>query len=186
MKLAKIAKNVKEPNKKNIVLVGHMGSGKSLLGKLIAKKINYIHKDSDNLVEKLTGKKIKDIFEDRGELYFRELEEKTIIDISIKNNLVLSLGGGAILSPKVRKFIEEKFLSVFLDVNITSLVNRLKNSQKRPLLNNVNIKTKIKELDIIRRKYYLLSDIILTKHNDRIETMVEFENKYVSFYEKRN
>ena len=70
MKLAKFAENNQNSNK-NIALIGHMGSGKSIIGKLISKKLNFIHLDSDKLIEEYTGYKINDIFANKGENYFR-------------------------------------------------------------------------------------------------------------------
>ena len=89
-------------NNKNIALIGHMGSGKSLIGKLIAKKLKFKHLDSDKLIEKKTSIKIKDIFNNQGESSFRNIEEKIILSLTNQNNLVLSLGGGSILSKKIR------------------------------------------------------------------------------------
>jgi shikimate kinase len=141
-----------------------MGSGKSLIGTLIAKKLKFHHLDSDKLIEKETNQKIKDIFNQLGEAAFRKIEEKLITNISNKDNIVLSLGGGSIISSKVRKFLKINFITVFLDVDIKILAERLNKNSKRPLLADVNIEKKIKELDNIRRKYYSLANI--TIYND--------------------
>ena len=171
---------------KNIALVGHMGSGKSVLGKIISKKMNLIHFDSDIEVEKYTGMTINEIFSEYNEDYFRKIEEKVILKISEKKGLVLSLGGGSILSKNTRKSLKKKFVTVFLDVNLDTILERLENSKKRPLLKNTNIRDKIKELDIIRRKYYLLADIKLTSQKEISNTFKEFNTKYKKFYEKTN
>lgn len=156
---------------KNIALIGHMGCGKSLLGKLIAKKLDFEHIDTDKLIEKKTKCKIDDIFNNQGEEKFRIIEEKTILSITNKKNLVLSLGGGSILNKKIRNYLKDNFLTIFLNVNLKLLVNRLQNSSKRPLLLNTNIKKKIKELDANRRKYYLLADIKIYNNKSPEDTL---------------
>jgi len=186
MKIAKIAKNIINNKKNNIALIGHMGSGKSLLGKLIAKNLNFHHLDSDKLIENKLNKPIYKIFEDSGEQYFRKIEENIILNIGGKNDIVLSLGGGSILSAKVRNLLKKKFFSVFLDVDINILNERLKKTEHRPLLMNINVINKIKELDKLRRNYYLLSDIILKDHISIKNTIMEFNKKYKKFYEKNN
>ena len=81
---------------KSIAIIGHMGSGKTLIGKLIAKELNFRFFDSDKLIEKNTQKSIQNIFHDEGEAEFRKIEEKTIINLQNETKIVLSLGGGAI------------------------------------------------------------------------------------------
>tara|TARA_B110000014_G_C20044225_1_gene542902 strand:- start:240 stop:800 length:561 start_codon:yes stop_codon:yes gene_type:complete len=183
MKLAKFAKNTQNLNK-NIALIGHMGSGKSIIGKLISRKLSFIHLDSDKLIEEYMGHTINDIFINKGESYFRKIEEKIIIKNSTKKNLVLSLGGGSILSEKIRNLLNQKFICIFLDVKIHILAKRLKNSKKRPIIYNTNIEAKLKKLDKIRRKYYLSADIVLINHNSTLEVIEEFKEKYKEFNEK--
>ena len=186
MKDLKIIKDNKGNKRIHIALVGHMGSGKSLIGKLIAKELNIDYLDSDKIIEKATGKKINAIFNEDGENFFRLTEEKSILNLNLNKRTVLSLGGGSILSEKTRKMLKDKFITVFLDANIDILVERLKKSSKRPLLIGENIQKKIKELDFIRRKYYLLSDIIITNNKNTIETLSIFKSKYKKINEKNN
>tara|TARA_Y100001970_G_C14236705_1_gene862277 strand:+ start:1094 stop:1654 length:561 start_codon:yes stop_codon:yes gene_type:complete len=179
MKIAKIAKTQKNYQKNNIAIIGHMGSGKSLIGKLIAKDLNYEHIDSDKLIEKNINKSINDIFLEKGENYFRKIEENSITKLYDKNNLVLSLGGGSILSKKVRDFLfKYNFVTLFLDVDLEILQKRLINSKKRPLLFNVNIGEKLKELDSKRRKFYLLADIKLKNCDDPNQIVSIFLENY--------
>ena len=163
-----------------------MGSGKSVLGKLIAKKLNLIHMDSDKIIENNTKKTINEIFNSEGEQSFRETEENIILNLKNQNNFVLSLGGGSVLSLKVRKFLKDNFITVFLDVDIEELVQRLKNSSKRPLLIKNDIKKKITELDAIRRQYYLLADIILKNYKTSNETYLNFISEYEKLNEKNH
>ena len=184
MKIAKLAKNISKSNNKNIALIGHMGSGKTILGKLISKEINYIHLDSDDLIEENQKKTISEIFQVNGEAYFRKIEEKLILDTINKKDIVFSLGGGSILSAKVRNVLKKSCLTIFLDINLDVICKRLINSKRRPLIQNTDVGEKIKKLDIIRRKYYLLADIKLIKHVDTKTTLNEFMEKYIKYYEK--
>ena len=186
MKDQNMLKNYQKYQNKCIALIGHMGSGKSIVGKLIAKKLKLKHFDSDQLIEKNTKKTINQIFNTEGELVFRIIEEKTILNFSNKKNIVLSLGGGSILSQKIRKLLKKEYITLFLDVDIATLIKRLKKSSRRPLLLNVNIEKKIKELDSSRRQYYLLADITLKNYESPLETLSEFLKKYNKLNEKNN
>ncbi len=168
---------------KNIAIIGHMGSGKSVLGKLIAKNLKKKHLDSDYIIEQDQEQSIESIFKLRGESYFREIEQKTILKIELNNCIVLSLGGGSILSSKVRNFLKINFLIVFIDVNISILIERLQKTTKRPLLNDKNIKKILIDLDKKRRKYYLKADLILENAESPKSTLKEFLSNYKKFNE---
>lgn len=183
MKNLDLLKNIKN---QGIALIGHMGSGKSIIGKLIAKDLKYKLIDTDSLIENNENKTINQIFELHGEAYFRNIEENTIISIKNHYKLVLSLGGGAITSNLTRKYLKENFTTIFLDTDLPVLKKRLEKSIKRPLLKVSNIEKKIKELDIERRKYYLLADIIIKNNNNSEETLNEFKFKYKKLNEKNN
>mgnify|MGYP001250874920 CR=1 FL=1 len=90
---------------KNIVLVGMMGSGKSTIGYFLSKSTDLIFVDVDKAIEKKTGLKIIDIFEKKGEVYFRNLEEKITLNLLKEEKKILSLGGGAFLNSSIRKEI---------------------------------------------------------------------------------
>ena len=171
---------------KSIAIIGHMGSGKSLIGKLIAKELNYRFFDSDRIIEKNTQKSIKNIFNDEGEAEFRKIEEKTIINLQNETKIVLSLGGGAILSSETRKVLKTHFITVFLDTDFEILQQRLKNSYKRPLLINENILQKLKKLDNIRRKYYLLADIKINNYESPVNIVAVFLKEFNQLNEKNN
>ena len=179
-------KKYQNNKKKNIAIVGHMGSGKSIIGKLIAKKLKIEHYDSDNLIENKSNKTIKEIFEIDGESNFRKIEEDIIINLKSNNKFVLSLGGGAIIIKKTRDFLKKNFITLFLDIDISVLVSRLKYSKKRPLLINENIENKLIELDKIRREYYLESDIVIKNIEDKESIVTDFLKKYKKINEKNN
>ena len=186
MKSPNFRKKYKKHIEKSIAIIGHMGSGKSLIGKLIAKELNYRFFDSDKIIEKNTKKSIKNIFHSEGEARFRTIEEKTIINLQYERKMVLSLGGGAILSSKTRKLLKNHFITVFLDTDFEILQQRLKNSYKRPLLLNENILQKLKELDNIRRKYYLLANIKINNYESPENTVSIFLKEFNQLNEKNN
>ena len=95
--------NLEKLGKKNISLIGLMGAGKSVIGKLLAKKLKMGYYDSDKIIEKTFKKSINKIFSDHGESYFRDIEEDIILSLLDKKNCVISLGGGSILSNLTRK-----------------------------------------------------------------------------------
>ena len=166
--------------KRNIAIMGHMGSGKSVFGKKIANYFNLQHIDIDEEIVKFENTTINNIFSDKGEAYFREIESKITLNILKKNNTVISLGGGSILNKKIREKLNKQSLSIFLDVDIKVLNIRLKNSQKRPLLKDRNILTTLKQLDAERRKYYLDADIKIDNSGALNKTFLIFKKIFSS------
>ncbi len=158
-------------NKINITLCGMMGSGKSIIGRRLSKKIDFGFIDTDNLIEQKSGKTINQIFSEDGEDYFRKLEEQLITKALKNKNYVISLGGGAIINKKIRNIILEKSYNIYLQVGIDVLAKRLSNSKKRPLLINKNIKKTLKDLLERRKKFYNSADLIL-KNEINIDKVV--------------
>ena len=138
---------------KNLVLLGMMGSGKSTVGKLIAKKLNLDFIDIDCQIEKKADMTISEIFKQKSEVYFRSLEEKISIKALKSNNSVISLGGGGFINEKIRKNILSNHFSFWLDWDESILLKRIKNSKKRPLVFKLTDK-KIKEIIKERTKIY--------------------------------
>ena len=114
-------------NKINVALIGHMGSGKSILGQTIAKKLLIDHIDTDKEISKFDNSTINDIFLSKGESYFRDLESKIITRLLNQNNIVLSLGGGSILNKQIRDKLKSK------KTIIKKLVNN-RNNTKMPTI----------------------------------------------------
>ena len=123
-------------SKENLVFLGMMGSGKSSIGLLVAKKLQLNFIDIDNEIEKELAKKITDIFKENGEDFFRKIEEKITLKKLKLNSSVISLGGGAFTNRNIRKEVLKNHLSFWLNWNYKILLNRIKNSQKRPLAIN--------------------------------------------------
>ncbi len=131
-----------------------MGVGKSTIGKRLARKLKRKFVDIDKIIEIKEKNTIKEIFERKGENYFRKIEKKITLQELKKDNLVIALGGGAFLNTSIRKEIKNSCLSFWLDLNIPSLILRLKNVKKRPLLNEKNLANSINEIYSKRKKIY--------------------------------
>ncbi len=120
-------------SKENLVFLGMMGSGKSSIGLMVSKKLNIDFIDIDQEIEKKTGMTISKIFENQGEKYFREVEESITLKLLKRSKTVISLGGGAFINNKIKKEVLDNHISFWLKWDIKTLVNRIQNSQKRPI-----------------------------------------------------
>ena len=144
---------------KNIVLVGFMGTGKSSVGKALAKKLNKVFVDVDLLIEQKEKKKIQDIFQEKGEAYFRELEKNVIREVSENDNAVITTGGGAVLNVENLDNLKKRGVLVALLASAETIYERVKHSKHRPLLNNSeSMLTEIKNLLQVRQPYYQKAD----------------------------
>ena len=115
-----------------------MGACKSTLGKIVAKKLNLEFLDTDLNIEKKNLMTINQIFETKGEAFFRNEEEKEVLQVLKKKNCVIALGGGAFHNNLIREKILKSCLSVWLEIDIKILSERLKRKNKRPLLKKKN------------------------------------------------
>jgi len=167
-------------NKINITLCGMMGSGKSAIGKILANKLNYNFIDVDKMIEINAGKTIKKIFEEDGEQYFRELEEKITINILELKETIVSLGGGAIINKNIRGYIKKNSYNIYLNVNIDILTKRLQNSKTRPLIYKKNLKKELINLIGIREKFYRKADLIVKNEKNIIETTENIIKKIIN------
>ena len=137
-----------------IFLIGPMGSGKSTIGKVLSERLEYDFYDTDKLVEKVVGKKIKEIFEQNGEQYFRLKESEELDKTRKLKNAVIATGGGIIENEKNRLFLKEEKKVIFLDSSIERQYDRTKESKKRPLLNNGDSMKILKNLYQKRLSFY--------------------------------
>ena len=164
---------------KNLVLLGMMGSGKSSIGSLVSKKLNLPFIDIDNLIVKNTGMSISEMFETKGEVYFRNLEEKITLKSLKKIKNVISLGGGGFINAKIRKEILSNHFSFWLNWDESTLIKRIKNSKKRPIAfksTDQEIRTIIK----LRSKIYTNAHF---KINCNKLTKTEIVKKIIKIYE---
>ena len=157
-----------------------MGSGKSAVGKILANKLNYNFIDVDKMIEIDAGKTIKKIFEEDGEQYFRDLEEKITINILELKETIVSLGGGAIINKNIRGSIKKNSYNIYLNVNIDILTKRLQNSKTRPLIYKKNLKKELIYLIGIREKFYRKADLIVKNEKNIIETTENIIKKIIN------
>ncbi|MCX8531745.1 shikimate kinase [Chryseobacterium luquanense] len=123
-----------------ISLVGYMGSGKSHISKILSDKINFKLIDLDKEISRRNKLTIPEIFERKGEIYFRKLERETLEEIlATQENIVLSLGGGTPAYYNNMEIINNSSKSVFLRASISTLAERIsKQKEKRPLIANIS------------------------------------------------
>ncbi len=165
---------------KNLVLVGMMGSGKSLIGKILSKKLDFDFIDTDSQIEEKEKKTIPEIFKNNGEKYFRDIEELISIKSLKLNNKVIALGGGGYINPAIRKCALQNCISFWLNWKNEILINRIKNSKKRPLAMKLN-NLELNRLIIKRSTTYNLSDYKI--NCDKLGKK-EIVKKIIELYEK--
>tara|TARA_B110000027_G_scaffold126440_1_gene144790 strand:+ start:596 stop:1120 length:525 start_codon:yes stop_codon:yes gene_type:complete len=165
--------------KENLVFLGMMGSGKSSLGLLVAKKLKLDFFDTDNEIENELGMSILKIFEKEGESFFRKFEEKIILTKLKKNKSIISLGGGAFDNKNIRKEILENHLSFWLKWENKILLKRIKNSKKRPIANKL---TNNELVDLIKKRSNVYSKALFEIKCDNL-TKNEIVNKIINIYE---
>lgn len=117
-----------------VILIGPPGSGKTTIGKLLAKKMNLRHIDTDQEIESQTGRKIADIFLEDGESGFRNIEREIVLATLQQDSAVVSLGGGSVLDSEVSEKLKAESLVVYLEVSISNAAPRVGFNTDRPLL----------------------------------------------------
>jgi len=164
---------------KNLVFLGMMGSGKSSIGNLVSIKLELPFIDIDSLIVENAGMSISKIFERKGEVYFRNLEEKITLKTLKKIKNVISLGGGGFINTKIRKEVLDNNFSFWLDWDESILVKRIKDSKKRPLVFK-STDHKIKAIIKDRSKIYTKAQF---KINCNKLTKTEIVKQIVKIYE---
>jgi shikimate kinase len=166
-------------SKKNLVLLGMMGCGKSTIGSIISKKKKLKFIDVDRTIEKEANSKISEIFQTKGEKFFRNLEEKiTIRSLNFSRNII-ALGGGAFLNEKIRKEVLDHNFSVWLNWDSQTLISRIKNSNRRPLTFNLS-DNQLLNLILKRSKIYSKSQFKVNCHKLKKNEIVK---KILDLYE---
>ena len=158
----------------NIFLVGLMGSGKTTVGRALAKKLNKRFIDSDHEIEARTGASIPLIFEIEGEASFRQREADMIRDLTAHDGVVLATGGGSILNPQSREYLKSRGLVIYLRAGVSSILQRTGHDKNRPLLQTADPRRRLEELTLQREPYYReVADIVIETGRPNVQYLVQ-------------
>jgi shikimate kinase len=160
-----------------------MAVGKSAVGRTLAKKLKRRFVDLDKVIEKSAGMKVREIFGQKGEAYFRELEKAALGQVLEQNNQVIATGGGVVMDAENLRLLREKTLLVRLTATTDVLLNRAGNGAKRPLLKGGNRKERIEEILTQREANYTqahvgidTSDLTVGQVVEKIITLLNLES----------
>ena len=165
--------------KKNLALTGMMGVGKSTIGKVLSKKLHMKFIDVDKIIENKLKMTIPEIFEKKGELFFRKFEEEITLKIITETNTVISLGGGAFINSKIRRSVLLNNISFWLDLNVNLLEQRLLKSKMRPLLTNKNLKETLEKIYNERISTYAMANFRINCDKSSLNLI---SNKIIKLY----
>jgi shikimate kinase len=157
---------------KPIVLVGLMGCGKSTIGRRLATRLNLRFADTDDEIERAAGMTISDIFARYGESHFRDLERRVIQRMLNIGQGVMATGGGAFMNDETRAAIQEKSISIWLDADIPTLVERVGRRSHRPLLKDRDATEVLRELAEVRNPIYAQAHLRVSSASDPHEVTV--------------
>jgi len=177
--------NDKKRGKNLIFIVGFMASGKTTVGKLLAKKLGMSFYDTDSIIEKETGKTIPEIFKTNGEEAFRDIERELLKNIAgngLISSGVIATGGGMPCFADNMELIKDLGITVYLKAPINDIINRIDNAEKRPVFKREMEKGElfenIKRLLELREPYYQKADIIINSVPDR--TILEIVDELIN------
>ncbi len=157
-----------------------MGVGKSTIGRLLSKKLEMPFEDLDDRIEERESLTIKEIFDSKGEEYFRKVEENEGLNIIKEEEKIIALGGGTFINQKVREEIKKTCLSVWLDLPPEKIFDRIKRKKVRPLLMNAKSTKDVENIYLNRKKIYALADYRLDCASKSAEDLV---NEVKKIYE---
>tara|TARA_Y100001970_G_scaffold144450_1_gene177400 strand:- start:3315 stop:3824 length:510 start_codon:yes stop_codon:yes gene_type:complete len=166
--------------RKNLVLTGMMGVGKSTIGKSLSIKLKMNLFDVDKIIENKENMAINEIFKLKGEEYFRKIEKQISLVELKRENSVIALGGGAFIDSQIRGEVLKKCTSFWLDLSVDNLTKRLLTSYERPLLKKNNLKEELNNLLDKRREKYSLANFRIDCNNVK---KVEIVDKIRKLYE---
>jgi shikimate kinase len=157
----------------DIYLVGFMGTGKTAVGRYLAKSLGLELVDVDYLIVKKEGRSISDIFAQSGEPYFRKVEKETLKEVAAKVRQVVDCGGGIVIDPENIMLMKQLGRLICLSARPEVILERTKMHTHRPLLNVVDPLAKIKELLEARKSYYAKADFMVDTSNLTVEQVAE-------------
>src|SRR3982750_2999045 len=158
----------------NIFLIGPMGSGKTAVGKHLARLMRAPFRDSDAEIEARTGFDISYIFSREGEAGFRQREREIIDEVTRESPIVLATGGGAILLPENRVVLHDRGFVVYLRTSLEQQAERVRQGRNRPLLHDVDPLTKLTELMLVRAPLYeSLSDFTIATDGRKVHVVAD-------------
>lgn len=146
--------NAPTPGKAGVFLVGLPGSGKSTIGRSLARRLQMDWADTDQVIEQRLGGTIRAYFEQHGEAAFRDIEESVIDELTLGAPIVLATGGGAVLRPANRQRLHERGIVIYLRSSPEQLARRLRHDTKRPLLQVADPLGRLRELHAARDPLY--------------------------------
>ena len=149
----------------NLIMIGFMGVGKTTIGRKLAKRLGYHFLDMDEQIENKQKCSISEIFENRGEEYFRQLEVKLLLKLSSVQNTVISTGGGAVATEGNFDLMKKYGTVVYLKTSFEDIIERVKRSHHRPLLQTEDLEQRIHELLEKRIPLYEQADHIIETKN---------------------
>jgi shikimate kinase len=171
-----------DKGKRNLIyLTGFMGSGKSTIAPILANTLGYSFVDIDLEIEKITGKRVSDIFQDQGEQYFREVEHALLNEVSQRHGCVVSMGGGTIANETNLRLVKSSGVLVYLKADAEQIFRRLKFKNDRPLmktkegarLSEDELRNRIRILLEAREPFYCQADVTIATDVSRVGVTVD-------------
>lgn len=160
--------------RRNIYLIGPMGTGKTAVGKALARQVGVPFVDSDAEIERHAGVDIPYIFEQEGEEGFRRRERETLAELCGREPLVLATGGGSILSAENRQLLKSTGVVVFLRTSVAQQLQRVGSGRGRPMLKGADMPQRLEELGRVREPLYReIADITLCTDGRRVPKVAE-------------
>jgi shikimate kinase len=157
----------------NLILVGMMGSGKTTMGRVLAKHLGKAFVDSDEEIIRRTGVTIPHIFDVEGEAGFRQREAAVLRELLKRDNMVLATGGGAVLDEQNRSILQQSGIIIYLKASVHDLWQRTRHDRNRPLLQTGNPHAKLTELFQLRDPLYRqVSDIVVQSGKQNAHTLM--------------
>ncbi|MCD6385794.1 shikimate kinase [Candidatus Sumerlaeota bacterium] len=159
-------------SRNNIILVGFMGTGKTVVGNALARRLGFNYIDTDDIIEKRAGKTIPEIFAEDGEAHFRQLEKKAIRSLSHYDKYVIASGGGAVIFDENIKQMKNAGVVICLSARPEVIYERIKHNTYRPLLRVPDPLQRIKELLAQRQAQYEKADVVIDTSELSVDEVV--------------